>query len=432
MAQIHFNFISNHMPSTYVQSTWMDPADRHGTEHVWSTAHWRDLARILERGCLDGMFLVDTPTVDEEFAAETIRFGGGIPRHDPLALVPLMADATTHLGFGVTLSLAGVPPFLAVRRLGTIDNLSGGRVAWNVVTGYQRSDFRALGIAHPAHDTRYDQADEYMEICFRLWDGFPRDAIVADKVTGHFIDTGKIKKVDYDGKYHQCHAYPAVVCSPQGRPMIFQAGSSGRGMRFAAAHADAIFAVQSTVPAMQGYMKDIRAVAAQLGRPDPKVYFGIQPYLGGTAAEAQKRFRDLADKVPVDVALGRLSGLLNVDFTGVDVNKPLEEIKAPGSQGLMSALMEWNRDGTVTIRDAALRIAMSSMMMRLIGTPEQVADAIVQAWRETGCWGFNVSPHISPLSAAEFVDQVVPLLQKRGLMRTSYAGTTLRENVAQQ
>jgi FMN-dependent oxidoreductase (nitrilotriacetate monooxygenase family) len=387
---------------------------------------------VLERGCFDGLFFADILSVEEEFAKEIIEFGGGIPRHDPLAIIPLMADATRHIGFGVTLSTAGTPPHLAVRRLGTIDNLSGGRVGWNVVTSYQRSDFRALGLEPTPHDVRYDMGDEYMEICLRLWDAFPREAIRADRATGVFIDTSQIKRVQFEGKYFKCDAYPVVECSPQGRPLIFQAGSSGRGIRFAVTHADAIFSLQPTISTMKKYLSDVRTAAAAVGgRTDPKVYFGIQPFLGGTEDEAYARLERLRERIPVDAALNRLGGILGLDLRGWDVDKPLEEIKTQASQGLTAALREWGRGGSPTVREAAVQISMSSTMPRLVGTPEQVAERIETIWRETGCFGFNLSPHASPQSSEEFVDQVVPLLQKRGLMRTEYTGRTFRDNINQ-
>jgi FMN-dependent oxidoreductase (nitrilotriacetate monooxygenase family) len=431
MSMIHFNYIFVDSPTTHIQSSWLHPKDQQGT-HYSSSKYWRDLARTLERGYFDGIFFADILSVEEEFALDIIAFGGGIPRHDPLAVIPLMADATRHIGFGVTLSTAGTPPHLAVRRLGTIDNLSGGRVGWNVVTSYQRGDFRALGLEPPPHELRYDQGDEYMEICFRLWDAFPREAIVADRSSGIFIDTSKIKKVEFSGKYFKCDTYPVVERSPQGRPLIFQAGSSGRGIRFAATHADAIFSLQPTISTMQKYLSEVGEATRKLGgRPDPKVFFGLQPFLGGTEDEAYKLFRSLREKIPVDAALNRLGGILGLDLRGWDVEKPLEDIKTQASQGLTAALKEWGRGESPSIREAAVQISMSSTMPHLIGTPEQVAERIEAIWRETGCYGFNLSPHASPQSALEFAEHVVPLLQRRGLMRTEYAGRTFRENINQ-
>jgi FMN-dependent oxidoreductase (nitrilotriacetate monooxygenase family) len=267
MAHIHFIHIYVDSPTTHIQSTWLSPADRQGTGHG-TTAYWQDLARTLERGFFDGIFIADIQSIEPEFARQDIAFGSGIPRHDPLLTIPSMADATDHLGFGVTLSTAGTPPYLAVRRLGTLDNLTGGRVGWNVVTSYQKSDYLALGIDQPSHDLRYDMADEYLEICRRLWDAFPRDAIRADRDEGVFVDIDRIGRVEFAGQYYRCEGYPVIECSPQGRPLIFQAGSSGRGIRFAATHGDAIFALQPTMAAMKGYLAQVADAANRMPRPE--------------------------------------------------------------------------------------------------------------------------------------------------------------------
>lgn len=431
MAHMHFIHIYVDSPTTHIQSTWLNPADRQGTGHS-TTRYWKDLARTLERGFFDGIFIADIQSIEPEFARQDIAFGSGIPRHDPMMTLPSMADVTRHLGFGVTSSTAGTAPYAAVRRLGTLDNLTGGRVGWNVVTSYQKSDYLALGIDQPDHDLRYDMADEYLEICRRLWDAFPRDAIIADRDKGVFVDIDRIKRVEFAGQFYRCEAYPVIECSPQGRPLIFQAGASGRGIRFAATHADAVFALQPTMQAMKSYLANISKAAADVGRPDPKVYLGIQPYIGGTEAEAQARLDFYRDRIPVDVALNRLGAVLGIDFRGMDIDRPFEELSSDaGSYGLMRGLVDWGSGEAPTIRDAALQMSMSSTMPRLVGTPEQIADRIEAIWRETGCFGFALSPHASPQSAEEFVDHVVPILQKRGLMRTEYAGTTFRENINQ-
>ncbi len=426
MSQIHFNHVFITSPNNHVQSGWAHALDRQGDGNL-TAAYWCEIARLLERGRFDGIFFADTFSVDGGPAKVA---EGSVPKPDPLMLVTLMSQATTHLGFGVTLSTVGTPPYLAVRRLGTVDNLSGGRLAWNVVTSYQDADFKALGLEQPVHDTRYDQAEEYMEICYRLWDGFPREAIIRDKASGRFVDPERIKRVTYAGKYHSCDAYPAMVCSPQGRPLIFQAGASGRGMQFAAAHADAVFALQPRV-AMETYVAQTRAALDGLGRPHPRVFFGVQPYVGSTEAEAERLLAELKDRIPIGPAVNRLSSLLGRTFTEDDLDKPIAITETQASQGWMAAIENWSRDRAPTLREAALDLAVSPMSPRIVGTPEQVADTLEAWWRQTGCYGFTISPNVVPAGLEEFVDHVVPILQKRGLMRTEYAGTTYRENLLQ-
>jgi FMN-dependent oxidoreductase (nitrilotriacetate monooxygenase family) len=428
MAQIHFNQVVLSTPNIHVQSGWAHPDDRQG-EGLMSADYWGHIARTLERGCFDGIFFADTFSGGFEGPEDIAE--GRVPRPDPLMLVTLMAQVTTYLGLAVTLSVVGTPPYLAVRRLGTIDNLSGGRLAWNVVTSYLESDFQAVGLERPDHDSRYDQADEYMEIAYRLWDGFPRDAVIRDKASGRYIDPDKITRVEYAGKYYSCDALPIMVCSPQGRPLIFQAGASGRGMQFAATHADAVFALQPRV-AMEGYVANTRAAADQIGRPHPRVFFGVQPYVAGTVAEAERRLTELKERIPIGPALGRLGNLLGRRFTEADLDQPMEIGHTHASQGWMTAVENWTKDRAPTLREMVLDLAVSPMTPRIVGTPEQVADTLETWWHQTGCYGFTISPNVMPDSVEEFVDHVVPILQQRGLMRTHYAGTTYRENLLQQ
>jgi FMN-dependent oxidoreductase (nitrilotriacetate monooxygenase family) len=428
MPQIHFNLVAQTGASNMVQSGWTHPDDRHAAG-LYSPEYWCDLARTLERGRFDGIFFADTLSTNTQVVEDVAD--GGLPRADPFILVTIMSQVTKHLGFGATLTTVGTPPFLAVRRLGTVDNLTGGRLAWNVVTGYLENDFKALGLERPEHDLRYDQAEEYMEIAYRLWDAFPAEAVIVDKEAKRSIDTDKVKPVRYAGKYYSCDTLPVIPCSPQGRPLIFQAGASGRGMRFAATHADAVFALQPRV-AMKSYIADTRASADAIGRPHPRVFFGVQPYVASTEAEAQQQVDKLKSRISLDLALIRLGAILGRDFSNDDPNKPMEISETQASQGWMTAVENLTKDRRPTLGEMALDLAMSPMSPRIVGTPEQVADILEGWWRETECYGFMFSPAVMPTSIEVFVDHVVPILQQRGLMRTEYAGMTYRENLLQQ
>jgi len=429
LAQIHFNHVLVAGPTTHAMSAWTHPSDGQGAGYS-SWEYWQHLARVAERGCFDGVFFADVLSVGgHNYEFESVRFGG-VPRYDPFSVVAGMAAATTHLGFAATLTTSGTPPFIAARRVSTLDNLTGGRMAWNVVTGYLEADFKALGMDRPEHDDRYDQADEYIEICKRLWDGFPASAIVRDAAQGIYLDMDQIKKVQFEGKYYKCETYPVIEQSPQGRPLIFQAGASPRGLRYAVRHADAIFALQPRV-AMADCVSTVKSAASAEKQRSPKVFLGIQPIIADTEELALSYVRELEATVPIEPAVSRLAGLLGVDFKLEDLDKPVDRLGTEGSQGWVASVMNWSGDGSPTLREMVQHFGTSPMTPRLVGPPERVAAEIEAIWRETGCYGFTISPHTNPSSIETFVDEVVPILQAKGLMRTEYAGYTYRENLEQ-
>lgn len=430
--QMHLMGFYIHSPINHTLGTWTDPEDER-LAGMKSLGHWQELARILERGCFDGVFFADTPGGFDRYQDSmdsAMRYGVCWPSHDPMALVPAMAAATEHLGFAVTLSLSGTPPYLAARSFSTLDYLTGGRMGWNIVTGHLRGEHRALGLTQLEHDERYDRAEEYLEICYRLWSGFPPDAVVADRATGVLVDPAKIEVVDYEGRYLRCQAAPPTFPSPQGRPLLFQAGSSGRGQRFAVTHADVVFSIQPQVAGMHAFMRQVRDAATAAGQPtDVKVTFGIQPIIGGTEAEARRLQQELLERVPIEGALARASGTLGIDFSQFDIDKPIENIETQASQGLMNAITALFGDRRLTFREAALKWGCAAGMLQIVGTPEQVADQMEILWRETGCHGFNITPTTNVASIRAFVDTVVPLLQKKGVYRSAYEGATFRENL---
>jgi FMN-dependent oxidoreductase (nitrilotriacetate monooxygenase family) len=317
-----------------------------------------------------------------------------------------------------------------VRSLSTLDYLTGGRVGWNIVTGHLRGEHRAFGLPQIEHDKRYERAEEYMDVCYQLWDSVADQAIIADKQNGVFADPTKIKILDHAGEYFRCNTASPTWPSAQRRPVLFQAGSSGRGQRFAMKHAEVVFAIQPNLATMKKFMIDFRALAAEIafGRT-PGVTFGIQPIIGGTEQEARSKLDALIERIPPEASIARLSGSMGVDFGGMELDQPLVEMQTQGSQGLMKAFSNVVGEKPLTLRDVAIRWGLAVGMPQLIGSPEQVADQIETIWRETGCHGFNVTPHIMPSSVEEFVDEVVPILQKRGVYRTEYEGRTFRENL---
>jgi long-chain alkane monooxygenase len=430
--QMHlFSFLIN-SPINHTVLSWSHQDDNR-LEALGSIKLWQQLAQTLERGMFDGIFFADTPGVFDRYEDrmdEAIRHGVCWPPHDPVVLLSALAAATTHLGLAATISTGALHPYSVVRTLSTLDYLSGGRIGWNIVTGHLRGEHRAFGIEVLEHDARYDRADEYMDVCYKLWSSIGDGAIIADKESGIFADPSKVTTVDHQGQYFNCYTAGAALPSPspQGRPVLFQAGSSGRGQQFALTHADVIFAIQPTLEGMKRFMDAFRITAKEAGR-EPKVSFGIQAILGGTEEEAKKKRDDIAARVPIEAALTRISGTLGVDFSGYELDKPLQEIQTQASQGLMKAMSAGFGGRPFTLREAAMKWGTSIGKPQIVGTPEQVADEMELYWRETGCHAFNMTPTIMPSSVEDFVDTVVPILQKRGIYRTEYTGKSFAENL---
>jgi alkanesulfonate monooxygenase SsuD/methylene tetrahydromethanopterin reductase-like flavin-dependent oxidoreductase (luciferase family) len=254
-------------------------------------------------------------------------------------------------------------------------------------------------------------------------------AILADRQNGKFADPAKVAVVDFKGTHYRCHTVSPTLPSAQGRPVLFQAGSSGRGQEFALKHSDVVFSIQARVEAMKGFVDKLADSSTSQGRAEPpKVVFGIQCVLGGTEAEAKRRQAEMFDRIPLDAALSRMSGTLGIDFSRIDLDTPLAANTTDASRGMLMALANTTGDGNATARDAARVFGATAGMPQLVGTPEQVADQLEHLWRTSGCHGFNITPTTNMASVENFVDEVVPLLQAKGIFRTDYDGDTLRDN----
>lgn len=429
---IHLVSFQINSPINHTILSWAAPEDNR-LRALGDLGLWIDMARTLERGLFDAIFFADTPGVFDRYMDrmdDAIRYGVCWPTMDPVSLLGAIAGATTRLGLAATVSTGPHHPYAVVRQLSTLDYMSGGRVGWNIVTGHLRGEHRAYGLTELPHDERYDRAEEYMDICYQLWSSVGEGAVIADKASGIFADPGKVAKVSHQGKYFNCNTVAPALPSPQGRPVLFQAGSSGRGQQFAMKHADVVFAIQPNVAGMRKFMTDFAAAATQYGRtPAPGVTFGVQPIIAGTEEEAKRKLHDIVERIPLEGAIARLSGTMGVDFSGMELDQPLVEMQTQGSQGLMKAFSNIVGDKPLTLRDVAIKWGLAVGMPQIVGSPEQVADQMETIWRETGCHGFNVTPNVMPVSIDDFVNEVVPILQKRGVYPTEYLGTTLRENV---
>jgi FMN-dependent oxidoreductase (nitrilotriacetate monooxygenase family) len=410
------------------QGMWRHPRDR--SAGYARLDHWVDLARLLERGLFDGLFLADVLGIYDVYGGSpdaALRGGVQVPLLDPLMLVPAMAAATEHLGFGVTCNLAYEPPYLFARRMSTLDHLTRGRIGWNVVTGYLDSAARALGYdGQMAHDDRYDLADEYMDAVYALWEGsWADDAVVADRARGIFADPSRVRRIEHAGRQYRLSAIHLCEPSPQRTPVIYQAGASERGRTFAGRHAECVF-VNGTSPSIVArQVADLRARAAPRRI---RVLVGATVVVGRTAQEARDLLADYAAHADAEGTLAHASASLGIDFARYGMDEPIEAGPTNAIQSNVTAMARvagpaWTK------RKLLEQSVLGSRQPPIVGDPAQVADAL-QAWMtEADVDGFNLSRTVMPECLEAFIELVVPLLQERGLYKSAYAPGTYREKL---
>ncbi|MBY0295721.1 MAG: LLM class flavin-dependent oxidoreductase [Methylobacterium sp.] len=430
---IRVNGFAIHSPVHLSPGLWRHPRDR--SLSVNTLAYWTDLARLLERGLFETLFIADGLGIHDVYggsAEAALRRAAQVPKHDPMLLVSAMAAATEHLGFGVTASVSYEPPFTLARRFSTLDHLTEGRIAWNVVTGYSDAAARAVGqpgIA--AHDTRYDIADEFLDVVYRLWEESWEDgAVLRDRARGLFADPARIHRIEHAGEHFRMQGIHLVEPSPQRTPFLFQAGASDRGRDFAAAHAEAVFLSDASRTAIAATVADTRARAAARGRdPSDILFFALVTVIvGRTEAEAHDKHRDYLAYVDPEGALALFSGWTGIDLSAYALDDPFPVLRRDNA--IASVAESFGRaERRRSIREIVQEGAIGGRGPVLIGSPQQVADGL-EAWMdETGIDGFNLSFAVTPEGYGEFIDLVVPELQRRGRYKTAYAPGSLRQKV---
>ncbi len=427
--QIRLNAFDMAAPGHIQQGLWTHPRD--DSAGYARLEHWTGLARLLERGLFDGLFLADVLgvyDVHEGSPDAALRGGVQVPLLDPSMLVPAMAAVTHDLGFGVTCNLAYEPPYLFARRMSTLDHLTRGRIGWNVVTGYLDSAARALGYAEQMrHDDRYDLADEYMEGVYALWEGSWRDdAVLRDAAGGTYTDPARVRRIEHDGRQYRIGAVHLCEPSPQRTPVLYQAGASERGRRFAGRHAECVF-VNGTKPSIvAGLVADLRARAA----PRPLcVFVGATVVVGRTEQrEARDLLADYASHASAEATLAHASSSLGIDFSRYGMDEPVE---AGPNQAVRSNVDAMARVAgpAWTKRTLLQQSVLGSRQPPIVGDPVQVADAL-QSWvAEADVDGFNLSRTVMPECLQAFIELVVPVLQQRGVYKTGYAPGSYREKL---
>ena len=407
---------------------WRHPRDR--SAQYTSMAYWQDLARTLERGLFDAIFLADVTGVYDVYAGTpdaALRSASQVPTNDPFTLVPVMAAVTEHLGFGVTGSIPYEPPYAFARKVSSLDHLTDGRMGWNVVTGYLDSAAKGAGkAAQTTHDTRYDIADEYMALVYQLWEqSWEDDAVVRDREHGVFTRPEKVHRVVHDGEYFKLDAIHLCEPSPQRTPVIFQAGASPRGQAFAAHHAECVFVGGASTAGVAHFVEILRGQAQAQGRngDDVKVFLMMSVIVAETEAKAKAKLEEYTRYGIAEGALALMSGWTGIDLSRYGLHERAEDITTDAVQSAMSAL------GLRTVGEWADFLAVGGASTTIVGSPTTVADQL-QAWMdETGIDGFNLAYTVMPESIESVVDLVVPELQRRGVYKTAYAPGTFRDKL---
>ena len=424
----HMNCVVHQSPGLWVRD------DDHMTEYT-DLNQWVEFAKLVERGKFDAIFLADVLGVYDVFRGNrdaALAEAAQIPVNDPMLLIPAMAYATENIGFGFTSSIIQNHPFTFARLISTLDHLTKGRIAWNIVTSYLESAGRNYGQAGLAdHDERYDMADEYCDVCYKLWEkSWEDDAVLKDVARGIYADPAKVHDVLHEGKYYKVEGCHLAEPSPQRTPVLFQAGASDRGRAFAAQHAEAVFVIGSKPEVDGQYIKDIRKIARKNGRnPEDILCFAYMKVITGeTEAAAKRRYEEYFEQCSYDGGLALLSGWSGIDFGQFEPDQPLEYIETNAIRTMVHSFTEGDPTRKWTMRDLARYVGIGGAGPVLVGTPESIADQF-EDWIDAGVDGFNLAYATTPGSFEEFVDGVVPVLQKRGRMQKDYQEGTLREKL---
>jgi len=413
---------------------WRHPQDR--SVEYKDLEYWTDLAQILERGFFDGIFIADVLGIYDVYhqSAEHALTGAvQVPVNDPLQIVPAMAAVTKHLGFGVTTSISFEHPYPFARRISTLDHLTKGRVGWNIVTSYLESGSKNLGLKTQVnHDNRYDIADEYLEVLYKLWEGsWEEGSVLRDRESGIFADHKKVHPIQHEGKYFTVPGIHICEPSPQRTPVLYQAGASSRGQKFASQNAECVFIAAPSKIATKKVVQGIRQKLVQEGREpySVKIYALLSIVTDETDAKAQAKFKEYQSYGSYDGALTLLSGWSGVDFSQYQPTDKVEYIQTNAIQSLLDSYVNADPQRVWTIEEIANWNSLGGNGPVLVGSAETVSDALEQWVEDTDVDVFNLAYILAHQTFADVVEFIVPELQKRGVYQTSYAQGTLREKL---
>ncbi len=431
--QIRLNAFTTPAPGSQSSSLWNYPGNQAAKYNT--LGYWKDLCHILEEGLFDSLFLADFLGVYDVYggnADAALRRAVSIPLLDPVQMLVALADATRNLGFGVTCTLSEAPHIFA-RRMSTLDHLTEGRIGWNIVTGILKSASKAAGEARiTSHDERYDIAEEYMEIVYRLWEGSWEDgAACRDTAKGWFADPSKVHKVRFEGKYFSTETIHLSEPSPQRTPVLYQAGASGRGRAFAGKHAEGIFTAGPTKTVIARQVSQLRDDCEKFGRSRDalKIYTLATAIVAETEKEAFAKYDDYRRNLHPEGGLAHLSGLMGGDLSKYALDEVLTHFETDAMKSAVESFTSADPNRVWTIRELAEHQSLGGRGPVFVGSPAQVADQMMDWMEGTDIDGFNLAHVIAHDTYRDFVDLAVPELQRRGAYHTRYTPGTLREKL---
>ncbi|WP_263999824.1 NtaA/DmoA family FMN-dependent monooxygenase [Mycobacterium yunnanensis] len=429
--KMHLGWFMNYAPPQ-----WTNPLDR--VNPSWSNADFHiEVAKMLEQACFDYLMIEDTLMVSDAFGgstAATLKHALQVPKLDATVLAAAIAKATTKLGVIATASILSYPPFTLARMIASLDHLSDGRFGWNIVTSGEEQAAHNVGLdTLPPRQTRYDMADEYVEVVTKLLASWDEGAVVMDRETGTFVDHTKVHETNFVGKFYKSRGPLNVPRTPQGRPVYLQAGGSPRGRQFAAETADSIVAVAEGIEGMVAYRDDVRARAQSAGRnpDDIKVLFLLTPVLGDSAEDAEnKRSKMVNTDAFITGQLGMISTVTDIDFSTFPLDEALPPLTTNGEQGSLNKFLQ--EGSGKTLRELATSATGFASCLPLVGTPAVVAAQMAEAMDAVGGDGFLLTTplqHLSRRYVTDITEGLVPALRDLGVVRDSYEHDTLRENL---
>ncbi|MFF2890520.1 LLM class flavin-dependent oxidoreductase [Paenibacillus sp. NPDC057967] len=386
-------------------------------------------AQAAERGKMDMIFFADALSLPDK---EDVVHDVSSVYPDASTVISALAGVTERIGLAATVSTTFNEPFNLARRFATLDHLTGGRTAWNVVTSTKNTEARNFGADNlPHHGNRYERAHDFLNAVNALWDSWEESALVFDKENGQFADTTRIHATLHDGPFFRVQGPLNIPRPPQGKPVIVEAGTSEAGQKLAAQTADVVFTACADLRQAQQFYGQLKSQLAAFNRqPDElKVMPGVMFFLGDTVEEAKAREAEFHELIVPEASTSYLSRLLNYDLSGYPVDGPLPDIPAEGNSSRAKMVMEKAKQDGLSIRELGLYFSVARGHLTVTGTAEQIADKLQEWFESEACDGFNIMPPYLPGGLEQFVDRVIPLLQARGLFRTDYEGNTLREHL---